>query len=60
MSCAVSFVRFNVGEISDLMGGRVDTEEYKGACKVLKNFIPSVQGPATRRGGTRFVAETKK
>ena len=59
MSCAVSFVRFNVGEISDLMGGRVDTEEYKGACKVLKNFIPSVQGPATRRGGTRFVAETK-
>lgn len=60
MTCSVSFVRFNAGEISDLMGGRVDTEEYKGACKVLENFVPSVQGPVSRRGGTRFVAETKK
>ena len=59
MSYATGLVRFNVGEISELMGGRIDTEEYKGACKVLKNFIPSVQGPVSRRGGTRFVAEVK-
>ncbi|MBO4644237.1 MAG: hypothetical protein J5716_06495 [Alphaproteobacteria bacterium] len=59
MSYTTGLVRFNVGEISELMSGRIDTEEYKGACKVLKNFIPSVQGPVSRRGGTRFVAEVK-
>ena len=59
MSYTTGLVRFNVGEISELMGGRIDTEEYKGACKILKNFIPSVQGPVSRRGGTRFVAEVK-
>ncbi len=59
MSYATALVRFNIGEISELMSGRVDTEEYKGACKILKNFIPSVQGPVFRRGGTRFVAQTK-
>ena len=60
MSYTTGLIRFNVGEISELMGGRIDTEEYKGACKVLKNFIPSVQGPVSRRGGTRFVAEVKR
>ncbi len=59
MSYTTGLVRFNVGEISELMSGRIDTEEYKGACKILKNFIPSVQGPVSRRGGTRFVAEVK-
>lgn len=60
MSYTAGFVRFNSGEISELMGGRIDTEEYRGGCKILKNFIPSVQGPVSRRGGTRFVAEVKK
>ena len=59
MSYASALVRFNIGEISELMSGRIDTEEYKGACKVLKNFIPAVQGPVSRRGGTRFVSEVK-
>lgn len=59
MSYSTALVRFNIGEISELMGGRIDTEEYRGACKILKNFIPSVQGPVSRRGGTRFVAQTK-
>lgn len=59
MSNVTALVRFNVGEISELMGGRIDTEEYRSACRVLKNFIPSVQGPVSRRGGTRFVAEVK-
>ena len=59
MSNAAALVRFNAGEISELMGGRIDTEEYRAACKILKNFIPSVQGPVSRRGGTRFVAEVK-
>lgn len=59
MSYTTALVRFNSGEISGLMGGRIDTEEYKAACSVLKNFIPSVQGPVSRRGGTRFVAAVK-
>ena len=59
MSYSTALVRFNTGEISDLMSGRIDTEEYKGACKILRNFIPSVQGPVSRRGGTRFIASAK-
>ena len=59
MSYSTALVRFNIGEISELMAGRIDTEEYRAACKILKNFIPSVQGPVSRRGGTRFIAQTK-
>lgn len=59
MKLSTSIIRFNTGEISPLMAGRVDTEEYKGACKVLQNFIPWVQGPVSRRGGTRFLTEVK-
>ena len=59
MSNTLGFIRFNTGEISALMSGRIDTEEYSGACQVLQNFIPSVQGPVSRRGGTRFVSAVK-
>lgn len=59
MSDTLGFVRFNTGEISALMSGRIDTEEYGGACRILQNFIPSVQGPVSRRGGTRFVSAVK-
>ena len=58
-SNTLGFIRFNTGEISALMSGRIDTEEYSGACQVLQNFIPSVQGPVSRRGGTRFVSAVK-
>lgn len=50
---------FNAGELSPLMDGRVEVAKYNSGCKALKNFIPSVQGPAVRRAGTKFVAETK-
>lgn len=50
---------FNAGELSPLMDGRVDVAKYSNGCKVLENFIPTVQGPAVRRGGTRYVAEVK-
>lgn len=59
MKISTSLVRFNTGEISPLMAGRIDTEEYRGACRIMKNFIPSVQGPVSRRGGTRFIASAK-
>ena len=50
---------FNAGELSPNVEGRPDISKYGSGCKTLENFIPLVQGPAKRRGGTRFVAEVK-
>lgn len=50
---------FNAGELSPLMAGRPDVAKYANGCELLENFIPSVQGPAVRRAGTRFVSEVK-
>lgn len=50
---------FNAGELSPLMEGRTDVAKYNNGCKICENFIPSVQGPAVRRPGTRFVNEVK-
>ena len=50
---------FNAGELSPLIDGRTDQEKYFAGCKRLRNFIPTVQGPATRRGGTRYLGATK-
>lgn len=50
---------FNGGELSPLLDGRVDQDKYFMGCRTLSNFIPTVQGPARRRGGTRYVGEAK-
>ena len=50
---------FNTGEVSPLMEGRVDVGKYAAACRRLENFFPLIQGPATRRGGFRYVSEVK-
>lgn len=49
----------NGGEWSPLLGGRSDLEKYKNACHELRNVICFKHGGATRRPGTRFVAEVK-
>lgn len=49
---------FNAGELSPLLDGRVDIAKYNNGCRVMENFIPTVQGPAVRRAGTKYVAET--
>ncbi len=46
---------FNGGELSPRLDGRVDYEKYASGCSVLSNFIPTVQGPAVFRAGTRYV-----
>lgn len=46
---------FNAGELSPLLDGRVDIAKYNNGCRSIENFIPAVQGPAVRRGGTRYV-----
>lgn len=47
---------FNAGELSPLIEGRVDIGKYANGCSLMENMIPSVQGPAVRRGGTKYVA----
>lgn len=51
---------FNAGEWAPELDGRVDVAKYGSACKRLENFIPLIQGPARRRGGTMFVSEVKE
>jgi hypothetical protein len=50
---------FNAGEWSPRMLGRVDLDRYPYAVKTMLNFLPRPQGPATRRSGGRYVANTK-
>ena len=50
---------FDGGELSPLLGGRTDLAKYFNGCSVLENFLPTVQGPLVRRGGTQFIASTK-
>jgi len=51
--------QFNSGELSPLMSGRVDVEAYQKGARSMMNFIPTVQGPAKRRAGTRFLGITQ-
>lgn len=46
---------FNAGEISPLMGARVDSEKYGFACRKLENFIPRIYGGAFRRPGMEYL-----
>lgn len=50
---------FNGGEVGPLLSGRVDFEKYSSSCYKMERFIPTVQGPAKRCPGTRFVLPTK-
>lgn len=48
-------VGFNGGQFGPRMAARSDVAPYRTGCKTLENFIPTVQGPALKRSGTRFV-----
>lgn len=50
---------FTGGEVSDLTDGRLDQEGYYACLSKLQNMIPTIQGPATKRPGTRFVRVIK-
>ena len=45
---------FNDGELSPLMEGRFDLPQYMKSGKTMLNFIPTVQGPMVKRGGSRL------
>jgi hypothetical protein len=59
MATAPALTSFNAGELSGLLDARVDFAKYAGGTKLLQNFIPTVQGPARQRPGSRFVSEVK-
>lgn len=58
LKLAASINRFTFGEVSPLLSARGDLAKYGSACQTLVNFIPLLQGPVQRRGGTRFIART--
>jgi hypothetical protein len=49
----------NAGELSPYIDGRTDIAKYANGARRIENFLPMVQGPAIRRGGSRFVKEAK-
>ena len=55
----LSLNSFVSGEFSPRMDGRVDFDKYFSATKTLQNFLVSPQGAATRRVGTKYIAEVK-
>ncbi len=50
---------FSGGEFSPLLEGKVESDRYKKSLKKCLNYIPTVQGPLTRRPGTKYVFNTK-
>lgn len=55
-----AIVAMNGGEISPLLGGRVDLEDrYPRSAFECTNYVPTPQGPITRRPGTYFVSSTR-
>lgn len=53
---AAAINRFIFGEVSPLIISRDDLDKYPAGCQTLENFIPLIQGPIRRRGGTRLVS----
>jgi hypothetical protein len=50
---------FASGELSPRLMGRQDLSFYANGAEEMQNFMALPHGPAERRPGTRFVAETK-
>lgn len=50
---------FNGGEFSPLLNGQVTLEKRKDAVELCQNLLALKQGPATRRGATKFIKEVK-
>jgi len=50
---------FNAGRLGPRLQARVDLAKYQAGCTEIENFIPTAQGPAVKRAGTRHVVEAK-
>lgn len=47
------------GEVSDRLFGRPDDPRYNHGCEILENAVVTATGVAQKRGGTRFVRESR-
>ena len=54
-----AFGNFTMGELDPKLEGRVDMQGYFNGLKRARNVICSVQGNATKRQGTKYLATTK-
>jgi hypothetical protein len=54
-----AFSAFTAGELSTRLAGRVDMKKYFNGCETLENLLIFPHGGATRRPGTRYVADAK-
>lgn len=50
---------FNGGEVTPEFFGRLDDAKRQSGLATMRNFIATPQGPATKRPGTMFVAQSK-
>jgi hypothetical protein len=50
---------FTAGELTPKLAGQVDFKKYNNGVEVLENMTVFPQGGATRRYGTKFIAEVK-
>lgn len=54
-----AFSNFTNGEVSPRLEGRIDLENYFRSLKAARNMNCTVQGNATKRQGTKYLATTK-
>jgi hypothetical protein len=52
-------VAFNSGEVSPEFSARFDVRDYSQAARIVENLIIDPEGPARRRGGTKYIATAK-
>src|SRR3990167_7949919 len=50
---------FSGGEFGQLSDGRVSKDEYKTGVETCLNYIPTTEGPAVRRPGTKYVGTAR-
>ena len=55
----LALTSFVSGELGAKLDGRTDFAKYSTGAKTLENFLIHPQGSATRRVGTKFIAEVK-
>ncbi len=54
---APSLTSFTTGQVTPRLEARSDFPKYNSSCRRLENMIIRVQGPVTRRPGTRFITD---
>ncbi len=53
----LAVISLNSGKMTPLIDVRSDIEKYSSGCRILKNMIPLIYGPVTRRPGTKYIAD---